>query len=141
MIVDGNALANEILDGVKKRIEFLGCSPKLAVIMAGDDPVTERFLNMKKKKAEQVTPLTLNSQFEIRNSKSTTLTSSGRQGTDSWCRETDCGMGMAARSSRWRTSRCACRGRRARCSPISICGSRPVRPWALPGVPAPENRP
>lgn len=54
MIVDGKKIAENILKKVKTKVEELDCSPKLAVIMAGDDPVSERFLNMKRKKAEEV---------------------------------------------------------------------------------------
>ena len=54
MIVDGRAIADDLLGELKTRIDKLGCSPKLAVIMAGDDPVSERFLNMKRKRAEEV---------------------------------------------------------------------------------------
>ncbi len=54
MLVDGNAIAQDIYTQLKERINILGCSPKLAVVMAGDDPVTERFLDLKRKKAEEV---------------------------------------------------------------------------------------
>ena len=54
MIVDGKKIAENILKELKVKIEKLGCSPKLAVIMAGDDPVSLRFLSMKKKEAKKI---------------------------------------------------------------------------------------
>lgn len=54
MIIDGRVIAENILNELKIKVEELGCAPKLAVIMVGDDPVSLSFLNVKKRKAEGV---------------------------------------------------------------------------------------
>ena len=54
MIIDGKKIAEDIKAELKAEIEALHLSPVLAVVMVGDDPVTERFVGVKKKFAEDI---------------------------------------------------------------------------------------
>lgn len=54
MIVDGKKIANDLLQEIKNEIEKCGLKPTLTVIVVGSDPVTERFISLKKRKAEDV---------------------------------------------------------------------------------------
>lgn len=53
MIIDGKAIAQKRLEVLKKKISDLQVIPKLAVILVGDDPASQMYVRMKKKKAEE----------------------------------------------------------------------------------------
>lgn len=56
-IIDGRALADSTCDSIVKRIEALrekGVTPKLAVILIGNNPASEVYVNNKGKKAKQL---------------------------------------------------------------------------------------
>lgn len=54
MIVDGNAIADEIFSAIREQVAKLPQKPRLTVIVVGKDPVTERYLGLKKKRAEEI---------------------------------------------------------------------------------------
>lgn len=54
MIIDGNAIAADILDTLKKTISNSNKDISLCVFVVGSDYATERFISLKKKKAESV---------------------------------------------------------------------------------------
>jgi len=51
MILSGKALAAEIEEGLKKRVERLGFAPGLDIIMVGDDPASRTYVEKKLNKA------------------------------------------------------------------------------------------
>ncbi|RQG91494.1 bifunctional methylenetetrahydrofolate dehydrogenase/methenyltetrahydrofolate cyclohydrolase [Natrarchaeobius halalkaliphilus] len=56
-IIDGNAVASEIRDGLTGSIEALadaGARPGLATVLMGDDPASETYVNMKQRDCEEV---------------------------------------------------------------------------------------
>jgi methylenetetrahydrofolate dehydrogenase (NADP+) / methenyltetrahydrofolate cyclohydrolase len=54
MIVDGKAIASEILGDIKMRVGKLSFQPKLIDVVIGSDPVTESYVNIKAKRADEV---------------------------------------------------------------------------------------
>ena len=54
MIVDGKAIASYILDDINTRVSKLSFRPKLIDVVIGNDPVTESYVNIKAKRAEEV---------------------------------------------------------------------------------------
>ncbi len=54
MIVDGKTISSEILEDLKARVSKLNFRPKLVDIVIGNDPVTESYVNIKAKRAEEV---------------------------------------------------------------------------------------
>ncbi|GAB7017666.1 bifunctional methylenetetrahydrofolate dehydrogenase/methenyltetrahydrofolate cyclohydrolase [Halostagnicola sp. A-GB9-2] len=56
-IIDGNAVASEIRDGLTDAIETLadaGTRPGLATVLMGDDPASQTYVNMKQRDCEEV---------------------------------------------------------------------------------------
>ncbi|AHF99306.1 bifunctional 5,10-methylene-tetrahydrofolate dehydrogenase/ 5,10-methylene-tetrahydrofolate cyclohydrolase [Halostagnicola larsenii XH-48] len=56
-IIDGNAVASEIRDGLTDAIETLadaGRRPGLATVLMGDDPASQTYVNMKQRDCEEV---------------------------------------------------------------------------------------
>lgn len=49
VLLDGKKLAEKLLDGVKSEIAAMSKKPRLATVVVGDDPVTSRFIQQKKK--------------------------------------------------------------------------------------------
>lgn len=57
IIVDGNEIAEQILAGLKDKLEKLnmaGVTPHLAVILVGQDPVSLSYIKIKQQKAEEI---------------------------------------------------------------------------------------
>ncbi len=54
MILSGKALAAEIEEGLKKRVEKLGFSPGLDIVMVGDDPASRTYVEKKLNKAGDI---------------------------------------------------------------------------------------
>ena len=54
IILDGKKLRDKIFEGLKTKIEGMAVKPSLAVILAGDDPSSEIYVNNKKKCAEKL---------------------------------------------------------------------------------------
>ncbi len=52
--IDGRERANQILDEVRRDVQTLGHSPRLAIFLASDDPASKVFVNIKMKKAKEV---------------------------------------------------------------------------------------
>lgn len=53
-ILDGKKLSKKILDEVAQKVAKLEKKPHLVVILVGDDPASELYVGLKKKKAEQI---------------------------------------------------------------------------------------
>jgi methylenetetrahydrofolate dehydrogenase (NADP+)/methenyltetrahydrofolate cyclohydrolase len=53
-VIDGRALAREVVEGVKGGMESLPRAPGLAVILAGDDPASHVYVNGKVKLAREI---------------------------------------------------------------------------------------
>ncbi|NHN40679.1 bifunctional 5,10-methylene-tetrahydrofolate dehydrogenase/5,10-methylene-tetrahydrofolate cyclohydrolase [Halorubellus sp. JP-L1] len=56
-VIDGNALADEIFDGVAAAVdefEAEGVTPGLATVIMGEDPASQTYVNMKHRDCEQV---------------------------------------------------------------------------------------
>ena len=53
-IIDGRQLSREILEGVKKDIQLLPFQPVFCDVLVGDSPVSLQYVNMKRKKAEEI---------------------------------------------------------------------------------------
>lgn len=53
MVIDGNTIAREIIADVKMRVLRIGKPVVLAVIVVGDNPVIERFVALKEKRANE----------------------------------------------------------------------------------------
>lgn len=53
-LIDGKQIAAEINAQTKQTVEALSSKPKLAILVAGDDPASGTFVNMKDKKATEV---------------------------------------------------------------------------------------
>ena len=58
-IIDGRAMAREIRSQVKTALEKEGLSPKLAVLLVGDNPASKAYVRMKKRACEKVGIATL----------------------------------------------------------------------------------
>jgi methylenetetrahydrofolate dehydrogenase (NADP+)/methenyltetrahydrofolate cyclohydrolase len=54
MILTGKALAAEIEEGLKKRVEALGFMPGLDIVMVGDDPASRTYVEKKLNKAGDI---------------------------------------------------------------------------------------
>lgn len=54
MIIDGRALAQDILDELKEKIDTVGTTPILSVFIVGDNPVSKRYVALKTKKATEI---------------------------------------------------------------------------------------
>jgi methylenetetrahydrofolate dehydrogenase (NADP+)/methenyltetrahydrofolate cyclohydrolase len=53
-IIDGKAVSQHILNGIKDKINELGIKPGLALILAGNNPASEIYVNMKSRKCEEL---------------------------------------------------------------------------------------
>lgn len=53
-IIDGRKLSKEILEEVKKEIASLSFKPVFCDVLVGDNPVSLQYVNMKRKKAEEM---------------------------------------------------------------------------------------
>ena len=49
-IIDGRKIAEKIRNDLKKRISKLKAKPGLAVVLVGDNPASQIYVNMKEKK-------------------------------------------------------------------------------------------
>lgn len=54
MIIDGKAIASRRLEILRNKIQETKIKPKLAVILVGDNPASVMYVNLKKKRAEEV---------------------------------------------------------------------------------------
>lgn len=54
VILDGKKLRDKLLEGLKSRIERFDKKPSLVVILAGDNPASQIYVNNKKKNAEKL---------------------------------------------------------------------------------------
>ncbi|KKU92007.1 MAG: methylenetetrahydrofolate dehydrogenase [Microgenomates group bacterium GW2011_GWA1_48_10] len=54
MIIDGKAIAAKRLEELRLKVEGLRIKPKLVAILVGEDPASVMYVNMKKKRAEEV---------------------------------------------------------------------------------------
>lgn len=54
VILDGKKLRDKLLEGLKSRIESFDKKPSLVVILAGDNPASQIYVNNKKKNAEKL---------------------------------------------------------------------------------------
>lgn len=52
--VDGKAIAGEIADTLQKKIESENVTPRIDIVMVGENPVTESFIRAKKRFADKV---------------------------------------------------------------------------------------
>jgi len=53
-IIDGRAIAKNIREELKSKVEKLNIKPGLAVVLVGEDPASEVYVNMKEKKCTEV---------------------------------------------------------------------------------------
>lgn len=53
-LIDGKALAARLREDIKAEVARLGFSPKLCVLLVGDDPASHVYVSLKKKAAEDV---------------------------------------------------------------------------------------
>lgn len=53
-IIDGKAIANQRLERLKNKIPALPNKPKLVAVIVGDNPASEMYVRMKKKRAEEI---------------------------------------------------------------------------------------
>lgn len=53
-IIDGRKLSKEILEEVKKEIELLSFKPIFCDVLVGDNPASFQYVNIKRKKAEEI---------------------------------------------------------------------------------------
>ena len=54
VILDGKKLRDELLEGLKAKLASYAVMPKLVVILAGDNPASQIYVNNKKKTAEKL---------------------------------------------------------------------------------------
>ncbi len=54
ILLDGKKLAGEILEDLKVKFSSLGNKPRLAAILVGSDPASKKFIDQKKKVAENI---------------------------------------------------------------------------------------
>jgi methylenetetrahydrofolate dehydrogenase (NADP+)/methenyltetrahydrofolate cyclohydrolase len=54
MLIDGKAIAEQIFADLKQRVATLNFTPKLAVILVGEDPASEAYVNQKQLKAGNI---------------------------------------------------------------------------------------
>lgn len=53
-LIEGKIVAKEILDNLAEEILFLDKKPSLAVVIVGQDPASKIYVNLKKKKAQEI---------------------------------------------------------------------------------------
>jgi methylenetetrahydrofolate dehydrogenase (NADP+)/methenyltetrahydrofolate cyclohydrolase len=53
-IIDGRKLSKEILAGIKEEVATLPFQPIFCDVLVGDNPVSSQYVNMKRKKAEEI---------------------------------------------------------------------------------------
>ena len=53
-LIEGKVVAQKILENLSDEILFLNKKPSLAVIIVGDDPASKIYVNLKKKKAQEL---------------------------------------------------------------------------------------
>ena len=53
-IIDGRKIAKEILEDIKKEVAFFPFAPVFCDVLIGEDPASVQYVEMKKKKAEQL---------------------------------------------------------------------------------------
>ncbi len=73
MKIDGKQIAQKILDELKLKIQKLGKTPHLAIILIGNDPASVAYVNQKKIKAELIGVKTTIKNFPSNTSTSTLL--------------------------------------------------------------------
>ena len=54
IIIDGKAVAEKIINELKQKVSSLETKPHLAVIQVGDNPASTIYVNLKKKRAEEI---------------------------------------------------------------------------------------
>jgi len=54
LLLDGRKLSHEILSNLKSQISHLPRPPKLAVMLVGADPASQVYVNLKKRRAEEI---------------------------------------------------------------------------------------
>src|SRR3989344_1489606 len=54
MVIDGRAIAEELKEGIAEAVRERRTAPTLVLIVVGSNPVTEQFIKIKKKFAEEV---------------------------------------------------------------------------------------
>lgn len=52
-LLDGQSIAKEIIDDIKSRVTTLDIRPGLAVVLVGQDPASEVYVNIKSKRAKE----------------------------------------------------------------------------------------
>lgn len=63
MIIDGRALAQDIFNELKEKIDAAGVTPVLSVFMIGDNLVSNRYVALKSKKASEIGIMVYPKQF------------------------------------------------------------------------------
>ena len=53
-LLDGKKVAQNILHELKLALEFANISPKLSIVLCGDDPASVMYTSMKQKKALEI---------------------------------------------------------------------------------------
>src|SRR3989344_2734986 len=53
-IIDGRKVADDILNGLKKKVSRMKSKPGLAVVLVGNNPASQVYVNMKEKKCEEI---------------------------------------------------------------------------------------
>ncbi|MFH2028851.1 MAG: bifunctional 5,10-methylenetetrahydrofolate dehydrogenase/5,10-methenyltetrahydrofolate cyclohydrolase [Nanoarchaeota archaeon] len=53
-MIDGKEVAKKIIDKIKKKIKDLKVKPGLAVVLVGNNPASQVYVNMKEKKCEEI---------------------------------------------------------------------------------------
>ena len=53
-IIDGRKVAEKVRNDLKERVKKLKIKPGLAVVLVGDNPASEIYVNMKEKKCDEV---------------------------------------------------------------------------------------
>lgn len=65
MIIDGKAIAGEIREKLAHVVSGFSVAPKLAIVVAGDDPVIESFVRIKKKVGESLGVVIVEERFPL----------------------------------------------------------------------------
>src|SRR3989338_2209806 len=53
-IIDGRKVADDILNGLKKKVSRMKAKPGLAVVLVGNNPASQVYVNMKEKKCAEI---------------------------------------------------------------------------------------
>ncbi|MFH1642381.1 MAG: bifunctional 5,10-methylenetetrahydrofolate dehydrogenase/5,10-methenyltetrahydrofolate cyclohydrolase [Nanoarchaeota archaeon] len=53
-IIDGKQIADDLLENLKKKVKELKIKPGLAVVLVGDNPASQIYVNMKERKCEEI---------------------------------------------------------------------------------------